>query len=33
VVGRLVRLIARQSGSCLLKSAVGGAANIHEREQ
>jgi len=33
MVGGLLRLVARQSGSCLLKGAVGGAANIHEREQ
>jgi hypothetical protein len=33
VVGRLMRLVARQSGSCLLKGSVGGTANIHEREQ
>jgi hypothetical protein len=33
VTGGLLRLVPRQSGSCLLKRAIGGAACIHEREQ
>ena len=33
VVGGVLQLTAQQSGSCLLKGAVGGAACIHEGRQ